>query len=71
MYYNQNQHEASSRSRTFLMSLVYVCIYLFICVTSPDQAKNDTDLKIGTHTPIDLYLKNFFFFFFVFSKKSP
>ena len=34
----------------------FVClfIYLFVCVTSPGQTKNGTDLKFGTHTPIDL-----------------
>ena len=46
----QNPREASSRSRIFLISLVFVCI----CVTPPGQTKNDTDLKFGTHTPIDL-----------------
>ena len=49
----QNPREASSRSRILLISLVYVCIYLCICVTSLGQTKNDTDLKFGTHTPID------------------
>ena len=52
---NQNPREASSRSRIFLNSLVYLCM----CVTSPGQTKNDTDLKFGTHTPID-YLKTGF-----------
>ena len=50
----QNPREANSRSRIFLISLEYVCIYLCMCDTSPDQTKNDTDLKFGTHTPIDL-----------------
>ena len=54
----QNPREASSRSRILLNSLVYlcmrVCVYLFMCVTSPGETKNDTDLKFGTHTPIDL-----------------
>ena len=48
--------------RIFLNSLVYVCvyvfiylcIYLFVCVTSLGHTNNDTDLKFGTHTPIDL-----------------
>ena len=47
---NQNPRMASSRSRIFLILLVYVCI----CVTPPGHKKNDTDLKSGTHTPIDL-----------------
>ena len=55
---NQNPCEASSRSRIFLNSLVYVCVYTYIyvcnCVTPPGQTKNDTDLKFGTHTPVDL-----------------
>ena len=33
---------------------IYVCVYLFICDTSLGQTKNDTDMKFGTHTPIDL-----------------
>ena len=33
--------------------LLYVCMYLFICVTPPGQTENDTDLKFGTHTPLD------------------
>ena len=43
-----------------------VCIYVCICVTSSGQTKSDTDLKFGTHTPLDLILKRFFFL--VFSK---
>ena len=63
-YFNhQNPREASSRSRLFPFSLVYVFIkihvrivYLciFICVTFPDQTKNYIDLKFGTHTAINL-----------------
>ena len=50
------------------ISSIALFVYLFICVTSPDQPKNDSDLKFDTysHWP---YLKNCFFF--VFSKKSP
>ena len=33
---------------------ICVCMAIFICVTPPGQTKNDTDLKFGTHTPIDL-----------------
>ena len=48
----------SSRSRIFLFSLVYVCIYLlicvFICVMPPSQRKNDTEPKFGTHSPLGL-----------------
>ena len=42
--------------RIFLNSLVYVCVYVFIylCVTPPGHTNNDTDLKFGTYTPIDL-----------------
>ena len=32
-------------------------------VTPPGQSKNDTDLKFGTHTPIDLIYKMIFCFF--------
>ena len=34
--------------------VVFVCIYLCICVTPSGQTKNDTDLEFGTHTPVDL-----------------
>ena len=34
---------------------IYLRIYLCICVTPPAQTINDTDLKFGTHTPIDLF----------------
>ena len=54
LFKNQNPREASSRSRIFLISLVYVFIYICMCVTSPGQTKNETYLKFGTHTPIDL-----------------
>ena len=30
-----------------------ISVYVCICVTPPGQMKNDTDLKFGTHTPID------------------
>ena len=33
---------------------MYLFIYVFVCVTSPGHTNNDTDLKFGTHTPIDL-----------------
>ena len=39
------------------------CIYLFICVAPPGQTKNDTDLKLGRHTPIDLIWIQVFYFF--------
>ena len=65
-HHYQNPREAGSRSRIFLISLVYVgmyvCIYLFVCVTPPGRTKNDTDLKFGTHTPIDLIKKQVFCF---------
>ena len=32
-------------------------------VIPPAQSKNDTDLKFGTHTPIDLIYKMIFCFF--------
>ena len=45
---------------------IYVCVYLFIRVTSPGQTKNDTDLKFGTHTLLTLSKNGIF----VFSKKT-
>ena len=52
-HHYQNLREAGSRSKIFLISLVnvgmYVCIYLFVCVTPPGRTKNDTDLKFYTH----------------------
>ena len=38
----------------FTCICVCLCIYVFVCVTSPGHTNNDTDLKFGTHTPIDL-----------------
>jgi len=37
---------------------VFSLIHLYICgsvtlLVCPDQTKNDTDLKFGTHTPLD------------------
>ena len=49
----KNPREGSSRSRIFLFSLVYVCIRVVICVMPPGETKNDTELKFGTHTPLD------------------
>ena len=45
------------------ISSIALFVYLFICVTSPEQPKNDSDLKFDTysHWP---YLKNCFFFRF-------
>ena len=39
---------------TCICVCVYVFMYAFVCVTSPGHTNNDTDLKFGTHTPIDL-----------------
>ena len=50
----------------FACICVCVCIYVCNCVMPPGQTKNDTDLKFGTHTPLDHILKQVFF-----SKKSP
>ena len=49
----QNPREASSRKRIFLLSLVYVCMYLFMCVRPLGQTKNFKDLEFGTHSPQD------------------
>ena len=38
----------------FTCICVCLCMYLFVCVTSSGQTKKDTELKFGTHTPIDL-----------------
>ena len=32
-------------------------VILSVCVTPPDQTKNDTDLKSGTHTPKPFFEK--------------
>ena len=37
-----------------------ICGYVFICVTPPGHTENDTDLKFGTHAPIDLTEKQVF-----------
>ena len=64
----QNPREASRRSRKFLISLVYFCMYLFVSHLLAKQ-KNDTDLKFGTHS-LRPYLKTGFLFFF-FRKTDP
>ena len=43
---------------------MYVFIHLLMCVTSPGQTKNVTDMKFGTYTPIDLIQKRVFCFFY-------
>ena len=42
---------------------IYLWGYLFMCVTPRGQTKNDTGLKFGIHTPIDLIWNGFFVFF--------
>ena len=42
---------------------VYVSIYVFTCVAPPGLTKNETDLKFGTHTPLDNIQKRVFCFF--------
>ena len=52
--YYQNPLEGGSLSSIFLFSLVNMC--LFVCVSVRRllaTTKKDTDLKIGTHTPLD------------------
>ena len=44
---------------------IQVFINVFIRVTPPGQKKNDTNLKFGTHNPIDLIKKR------VFQKSDP
>ena len=65
----QNPHEASSRSRIFLNSLVYLCMYLFIYarhVSWPNEKRYRPQIwHTYSHWP---YLKTGFF---VFSIKSP
>ena len=38
-----------------IFTCIYVCVCMdvFICVAPPGHTKNDTDLKFGTHTPLD------------------
>ena len=45
---------AAGRGYSYFHLYMCVFVYVFICVTPPGQAKNDTDQKFGTHTPIDL-----------------
>ena len=63
---NQNPREASSLSRVFLISLVYVCMYLFVSRLLAKRKTIQTwnSLHILPYT----FSKNGFF---VFSKKSP
>ena len=44
---------AASQEYSYFHSYMCVFVYVFICVTSPGHTNNDTDLKFGTHTPID------------------
>ena len=48
----QNPREASSRSRIFLFSFVNMCVYVSVRRLLA-TTKKDTDLKFGTHTPLD------------------
>ena len=48
---------------------LYICV--FIGVTHLGQTKNDTDLKFGAHTPIDLIRKRVFCFFEKMTLRAP
>ena len=48
----QKVREALGDIHIFPHIIICVSVYSFICVT-PDQTKNDTDLKLGTGTPLD------------------
>ena len=37
-----------------ILKFTSMIVYVFMCVTSPGQTKNYTDLKFCAHTPIDL-----------------
>ena len=57
-YYNQNPHEASSRSRIFLILLAYVCMYvgisLFVYLFVSRLLATLTMIQIWNSAPIDL-----------------
>ena len=67
-YTNQSSREASSKSRIFLISLEYVCIYLcmylfiYLCPTSgpKENGYRPENWHINSQWP---YLKTVFFFF--------
>ena len=50
----------------FLYSLAYVSVTVSVCARPPPLTKQNmicTDMKFGTHTPFDYFLKGFFGFF--------
>ena len=52
-FHNENPRDASSRSRIFLFSLVYVCMYLFIYVCHaswPNEKQYRPEIRY-THSP--------------------
>ena len=55
----------------YICVCMYLCIYICICVTPPGHTNNDTDLKFGTHTPIDLISECEFFIFSIKSSWLP
>ena len=47
-------HKSTGGGDILIFACISVCLYnIFICFSPPDQTKNDTDLKIGTHTVLD------------------
>ena len=57
-HYKNKGHGSGSATKTTTdirrLRRVSPFIHSYICVTPPGQTKKDTDLKFGTHTPIDL-----------------
>ena len=35
------------------VEFLYLHVYLSVCVSSPEQTKNESNLKFGTHTHVD------------------
>ena len=50
-FHNQNPRDASTGRGYSYFNLWY--IMSVGCPGPPDQTKNDTDLKLGRHTPVD------------------
>ena len=46
-------HVRRAAGRGYSYFHLHVCVRIYLCVKPPGQTKNDTDLKFGTHTPLD------------------
>ena len=45
----------------YMRVCMYLCVYLFMCVTPPGQTKNDTDLTRQSRRYAEIYVTRQFF----------